>query len=1240
MLAGLLFHLQLDQQVALHLLLARLTSSGEDVGWIAFSSATGSTSSTSFTIGMAKDGTSDGVDNSPHVIDLDGTNDGVDTSANFNDNPDVLVSLYGVHGKDGSWARGAGVWSKDTQNAYAEEDQILQSERSHIDEQFAWAAFTANTDLIALIPAPTAAPIPVPTAAPTPAPTLTPTRLPTAAPSPAPTAAPTPVPTTAPTSTPTSAPSSAPTLAPTPMPTAAPTPAPTPAPTAAPTSAPTSAPTFAPTFAPTPAPSSAPSPAPTSAPTLAPTPAPSTSAPVSVTSPPTASTDVIENGGFEGSISPWYTNQATASLTTTSEAYSGLSAVLLSGRATGTWNSINQDMMGKIDAGVPYFISAWVKLSNTSSDRFKSTMKKTEDGETSYHTVATKMVNGNNWTLLQGEFTLSVTGNLQSLVFYVEGPAIHTDFYVDEVQVLAPTPVTPSPTPTSSYPSGPYVSAEEANQVIVIPDPPAPPAFTTRTDCPHFASELLDWHDPATWDGLVSPGPGNNVVLPENSKVLVSSSVLDIQGTITVPSSSELIFGEDTNGKIEFHANGFEVNGALVAGSETCLIEYPIEITLHGTRPADVVTNPPVDSYKGINVGGSLQLHGKQFHRTWTRLAKTAHAGDSVLMLQHPVNWEAGQDIILVTTAMKDSREWHQNEVLTIDALEENIPIGVGAVVYLTSPMAHTHLATYAYQAEVGLLSRMIKIQGSSTDSEPTDPDPGTCTYYTDPAYDGSNRRIYGNSDRPCPNTKLTGYGGHIRVHGSTSIGQIEGVELYRLGQTNVLGKYPMHFHMIGDCPSCYFRHSSVHRSFYRCVSIHGTHETHVTENVAYDVTGYCYYLEDGVEERNTISHNLGAHIHLLGPEAPWGNAQSTQINYQSDILTLPADVTAAAFYITNVHNNIIGNAASGGWAGFAFPTLHQPLGPNKDVNMRPSSRTALTIDGNTAHSTGWWWYHAGAFYIGGALYYGSDGTTLEYNAGRDQSKGIRSPCKVDHCAAGNCGTYCQPYDQHWNRISNSKTFLVPGPGMNSWSGRAEIVGYESHDNGLSLEALESGFWIDNMLSQCRTGEKIVLPSGGRAYYMKGDGFFWYDTNQEHIITNSVFRNCGYRDDEYNHYDTSPDRGCGIDTDIDNGCSSGSTVFGFLTHSDQFNPELMQGTKNITFENCGRRFKLHDFRASPPSSTVSGRNQNWLDTDGTTSGLNGPALIGSGLDDTGLWWKVDDEGPYKYLLALNVSIRP
>jgi hypothetical protein len=76
--------------------------------------------------------------------------------------------------------------------------------------------------------------------------------------------------------------------------------------------------------------------------------------------------------------------------------------------------------------------------------------------------------------------------------------------------------------------------------------------------------------------------------------------------------------------------------------------------------------------------------------------------------------------------------------------------------------------------------------------------------------------------------------------------------------------------------------------------------------------------------------------------------------------------------------------------------------------------------------------------------------------------------------------------------------FLTPSTGLNSWSGRMEILGYESHDVGLSLESLESGFWIDNMLAQCRTGEAIAVPADVKVSYMRGDGFFWYGkANQE-----------------------------------------------------------------------------------------------------------------------------------------------
>jgi len=148
-----------------------------------------------------------------------------------------------------------------------------------------------------------------------------------------------------------------------------------------------------------------------------------------------------------------------------------------------------------------------------------------------------------------------------------------------------------------------------------------------------------------------------------------------------------------------------------------------------------------------------------------------------------------------------------------------------------------------------------------------------------------------------------------------------------------------------------------------------------------------------------------------------------------------------------------------------------------------------------------------------------------------------------------------------------------------------------------------------------------------------------YDTNQEHIITNSTFRNCGYRSDSYNQYDASPTRGC--DNNPNNGCQSGSTTFGFLTHSDQHTPEIMQGTRKINFQNCGRRFKLHNYRGVSSPSTVSGRGQNWLDVDGSITGFNEPSLIGSGLSDAGLWWTIDSDvvhdpqGPLKFIKQNN-----
>ena len=802
------------------------------------------------------------------------------------------------------------------------------------------------------------------------------------------------------------------------------------------------------------------------------------------------------------------------------------------------------------------------------------------------------------------------------------------------VPIITPSPTTASPTtlspvtpapvqPMPNIPAGPYVTQETATERVTLPHPPPQDLslVNRQTDCPHHDTSLLEWHVPDTLEHT----PWQDLVLPENSRMLISRTIPLQIGLLNIPVSSELVIGESADGSpIDINVRGIFVAGNLTIGSETCRIQdTKITITLHGSRPANAVTNVPGTTYKGISVlGGTLHMHGKRYYRTWTRLSRTVDSGNTLLLLQNRVNWESGQEIVLVTTAMKDSREFHQNEVLVIDSVFlPPTDHEVGALVYVTTPVQHTHLANSNYQAEVGLLSRKILIQGSPTDSEATDPDPLNCR--------SSRNDWYGDRSIPCPNKELTGFGGHVMIWGGGR-GYVSGVELFRMGQTNVLARYPMHFHVLGDhCSDCYFVDSSIHRSYYRCVSVHGTNHLLVSENVAYDAIGFCYYLEDGVEENNVLSFNLAAHIHMIagGPDQdpPTASGNTTPLYRQNEALTLPADIAAAGFYITNIHNRVIGNVASGGWTGFAFPSLPGAIGPHRTRNVRPMNVLGLEIDGNTAHSTAWWWHRAGAFYFGGTLLYDEDDPSrLVYNPGRDRSF-KRNTCLEDRCETrGNCNDGCPEHLKAWVEVSNSKVFLTPGAGLNAWNGRMDILTYESHDMGLSIEGLQDGFAIDNMLAVCRTGDPMVLPPGARANKMRGQGFFWYDTNQEHIITRTTFRNCGYRSSLYDQYNDDPTRGCG--NDAATGCDDDSFVFGFRAHSDQHNPELMQATEAIRFENCGRRFNLHDYRGTNLPSTVSGRLQNWFDVDGSVTGFGEPSIIGSGLSDAGLWWAADQDG--------------
>lgn len=815
------------------------------------------------------------------------------------------------------------------------------------------------------------------------------------------------------------------------------------------------------------------------------------------------------------------------------------------------------------------------------------------------------------------------------LALFGPQPATGATCVRDTYSSLPAGPVFPTQTLSSSLvPSGRVLIKNHWSEVAQYskyrPAKVTPSANPPQSGCPHLdqPDKLKDWHATSTWTGGSVPANGSDVAIPANTRVLVSSCSIDptfVFKTITIPAGSALILGD---AQISIAAAGFDVQGEFLVGSPTCRLRNKLTITLHGSRSAQALpANPPV---KGIAAsgGGRVDIHGVRYFTTWSRLAMTAEKGDSYLFIQDMVNWQPGQSIFITSTEIKDSRDWHRNEVRTIVKVYRTSLDSSVAAIQLDAPLDYQHYGGREYQAEVGLLTRNIVVRGDPFNSEPTDTANAVCKDATT------------NSTYPCSDKYLTGFGGHVQVIGQGSTGRFSGVELYRMGQTNVLGRYPLHWHLVNttDPTSNFATDCSVHNSFFRCYTIHGTHGVRLAENTAYDAIGNCFYLsENGVEENNTIQYNLAAHVHVIGNIQDASDSSVFYGQYlayytASASLLIPADMSAAPFYATNMYNTIEGNAASGGWTGFSFPNLPAPIADFKNVdNMNPANRPFKTpFRGNTAHSSGFWWASASAFYFGGEMTYtDSSKTTLQYTEGRANTLHDTCTDKTAGTPKGSGGCY-DLSQQLWLDIEDNKAFLT-NRGLQAWGNRANIVRFEIHDAVLSMNVFGK-VWIDQMLMDCRSSHRPAwfagCPSAGNftqtpswnacqirdTYFWRSvSGFQWYDVGQSHILQNSVFRNC--RNDW---------SGCVFGSA--KGICSGSAVFTSLSHSDQFVPQLMQATSGIKYDNCNNIWRFSTKLTDKMGETVSGRMQSWLDADGTASGTGRRTMIGSAWADE--WWKM------------------
>lgn len=562
-------------------------------------------------------------------------------------------------------------------------------------------------------------------------------------------------------------------------------------------------------------------------------------------------------------------------------------------------------------------------------------------------------------------------------------------------------------------------------------------------NCPHQETGLVDF------GSFNYPNDGSDITLSGSVLISSASNLLGTDaapyGKIIVPVGSRLIFDDSAIGTIVLHTMGILVDGgSLEAGSSTCRIEGSIEIILHGAYDtttldserflAEAAKDDP--TIKGIVIknAGVWEFHGKLYNPTWTRLAAPI-PGDlasslsipairnSEIFLQDCVDWPVGADIIITTSRVKDTRHYNFNEIATIASGTECVLMSDGksyGKLTVDSPLEYYHHAgKREYQSEIGLLSRNIVVRGNDR------------SFPTDTVSEECEADVSGWNTMPCPGTYVTGFGGHtIIMH--DAVGRLRGVEFNNMGMTNILGRYPIHFHHSTTGQEGYVTDCSVHKSHYRAITVHHTFDLLVARNVAYDITGHALYLEAGTEERNTIEYNLISHVHTIDG-AILMTATDIERTAGENIL-IPADRTASCYYISNVHNRVIGNAASGGWAGINFPVLPEPADPTlRYSGVVPKDRTALEIVGNSVHSTGWFGKNTGAVYAGGSLYWDEDDTNstlMKYNAGRIGSTRLSRHAKDDDGKNA------------WFRVQNTTVWLT-NVGVTGWGKRSEYLGFE-----------------------------------------------------------------------------------------------------------------------------------------------------------------------------------------------------
>jgi|GEM_PF-1185256 len=422
-----------------------------------------------------------------------------------------------------------------------------------------------------------------------------------------------------------------------------------------------------------------------------------------------------------------------------------------------------------------------------------------------------------------------------------------------------------------------------------------------------------NWDDPQIWPAATLPTIIDYVQIPAGMEITMAGNMeayaIDVGGTLKAINQT----GSPSNITVETRAIHVLNGGVLEIGTATTPYTGNCVITLVGNDPTEFISSSMGTKFIGAMSGGYISIHGS-ITKSWSQLGASVSAGSNTITLKELVNWQVGQEIVIVSSR----KDWTELEKRTITNISTN-----GTTFTLDTPLNFPHsgvVKTYTngtqtwvadLRAEVGLLNRNIKIQGDL-------------------------------------DTELNGFGGHIMIHNNAEA-YISHVHLYRMGQKAIMGRYPMHWHMLGSSGAGqYFKNSSIQRSFNRAITIHGTESVTVENNFCVNHVGHGIFLEDGSERYNTIKGN----VVLLSTRPAPGEELTPSDNEFNQM----QNRTPSSYWITNPTNTFIDNVAAGTeGTGFWYALAKAPMGVSatdpRFAGMEPYKLPMGQFKGNKAHS-------------------------------------------------------------------------------------------------------------------------------------------------------------------------------------------------------------------------------------------------------------------------------------------------